>query len=375
MAAALRVLHLCAGNLYGGVERIVLECGVSRHRAPGMEPAFAVCFDGRLARELEAAGVAPRRLGAVRVRAPWTVLRARRALAAAITAVRPDTLLCHSSWIFALAAPVAASRGVAAALWLHDRVSGRTWVERWARASRPSALVCNSAFTAESAGTMFPELPPSVLYAPVGAPAPTTAAARDRLRAGIGTPDGTPVVIVASRFERWKGHRELLGALARIPQPWRLWVAGGAQKPSDAAELRDLRAQAQAQGIAGHVHFLGERQDVPALMAAADLFCQPNAGPEPFGLAFVEALYAGLPVVTTDMGGAREIVTPSCGVLVPPGDRASLCQALATLLGDTAARRGLGAAGPARAASLCDPERQLRRLNALLAGAPVEATA
>lgn len=372
MPDRLRVLHLCAGNLYGGVERIVLQCAVSRGSSPAMDPAFAVCFEGRLARELESAGVAPLRLGAVRARAPWTVLRARRALGRGLESHDPDVLLCHSSWIFALAGPVAAAHRVPQALWLHDRVTGRTWVERWARATTPSILICNSMFTAESARTMYPDVPAGVLYAPVAAPAPAAPAARARLRRELETPDDVPVVIVAARFERWKGHRELVAALAGIPQPWRLWIAGGAQKPSDVKEARELRALADAVGIASRVRFLGERNDVAALMAAADLHCQPNSGPEPFGLAFVEALYAGLPVVTTDIGGAREIVTPDCGVLVPPSDASALREALATLLAGRSMRQRLGAAGPAHAAALCDPGRQLRQLSSILAATRAE---
>jgi glycosyltransferase involved in cell wall biosynthesis len=103
-------------------------------------------------------------------------------------------------------------------------------------------------------------------------------------------------------------------------------------------------------------------------MQAADVHCQPNSGPEPFGLAFVEALYASLPVITTDMGGAAEIVTRDCGVLVPPGDPAALRAALQTLVGNAGLRRALGVAGPARAAALCDPTKQLAQLFAVVEG-------
>ena len=69
------------------------------------------------------------------------------------------------------------------------------------------------------------------------------------------------------------------------------------------------------------MRWLGQRRDVPELLAAADIYCQPNVGAEPFGIVFVEALYTGLPVVTTALGGALEIIDASCGVLVPPGAR------------------------------------------------------
>ena len=57
---------------------------------------------------------------------------------------------------------------------------------------------------------------------------------------------------------------------------------------------------------------------------AADLYCQPNAAAEPFGLTFIEAMYAGLPIVGTRLGGPAETVDASCGVLVEPGDIAGL---------------------------------------------------
>ncbi len=82
---------------------------------------------------------------------------------------------------------------------------------------------------------------------------------------------------------------------------------------------------------------------------------------------FVEALHAGLPVVTSDAGGPREIVTPACGLLVPPGDITSLRSALQGLIASRERRLQLGSAGPARARELCDPQRQLARLEAALA--------
>ena len=96
------------------------------------------------------------------------------------------------------------------------------------------------------------------------------------------------------------------------------------------------------------------------------MYCQPNASAEPFGLTFVEAMYAGLPVVGTCLGGPSETVDASCGVLVEPGDVAALARALDGLIADPTARARLGAAGPGRAAELCDPARVLDQLHALL---------
>lgn len=371
-AMPLRVLHLCAGNLYGGVERIVAECAASRGLCPSMAPAFAVCFDGRLVREIEAAGTRCTRLGDVRVSRPWTIAAARRALARLLETDRPHVVICHSSWIFALAAPAvrAAASSAILALWLHDRVSGRTWVERWARLTVPDLVVSTSRYTAETVPAMYPVVPRAVLYAPVAPGSPITPAERLRTRRELGADDDEPVILIASRFEAWKGHRELITAAARIREPWRLWIAGAAQRAGEEAYVRSLRTLAASLGIGDRVTFLGERTDVPVLMRAADIQCQPNSGPEPFGLAFVEALYAGIPVVTAASGGALEIVTDACGRLVPPGDAAALEDALRGLVIDGAARRRLGAAGPARAAALCDPAQQLEALAALAGRTP-----
>jgi glycosyltransferase involved in cell wall biosynthesis len=231
----------------------------------------------------------------------------------------------------------------------------------------PDLIITNSRFTDESVPALYPGVPRAVVYAPVP-PADTAGLDRARLRESLGAGGETPVVLIASRFERWKGHRELIEAAARIEEPWRIWIAGRPQRELEDAYEGQLRDFAAATGVADRVRFLGERRDVPALMRAADVHCQPNTAAEPFGLVFVEALYAGLPVVTTAMGGPLEIVTDDCGVLVPPGDSGALTLALRGLLVDPAARARLGSAGPARARELCDPARQLAALSATITG-------
>ena len=74
---------------------------------------------------------------------PHTVLRTRRELRRVLAASKPDAIICHSSWIAGLAAPVAREAGLPVATWIHDRLSGRTWAERWASLARiwPSLLL------------------------------------------------------------------------------------------------------------------------------------------------------------------------------------------------------------------------------------------
>lgn len=366
----MRVLHLYSGNLYGGVESLLVT--LARHRAacPEMETHFGVCFERRLAEELRGAGSPVHPLGAVRLRSPVSVLRARRALRALLRRTRFDAVVCHSAWPQAVFGPAVRGAGVPLALWLHDRVDPRHWLQRLAGRTRPELVVCNSRYTAASLPAAYPGVPGEVVYCPV-APAPDLdrRAARREVRAELDTPADAVVIVQASRMEAWKGHALHLQALGRLRDlpGWVCWMVGGAQRAAEEEYLAGLRAEAERLGIADRVRWAGQRRDVPRVLAAADVHCQPNIGPEPFGIAFVEALLAGLPSVSTAMGGALEILDEACDALVPPGDAGALAEALRALIANPGLRAARGAAGPARARELCGPDLQLPRLHRLLA--------
>ncbi|HEX5269643.1 MAG TPA: glycosyltransferase family 4 protein [Gemmataceae bacterium] len=365
----MRVLHLSAGNLYGGIETFLVTLATQRHHGPGMEPHFGLCFEGQLSGELRDAGAPVRLLGAVRVRRPWTVWRARRRLHQLLASGAFDVAVCHGCWPHAVAGPVLRRRGLPLVFYAHGMQTGRHWLEWWARRTRPDLVIANSRVTASSLAELFPATPAVVLHYPVAAPSiADRARARREVRQALRTPEGAVVIVQASRLEPWKGHGLLLEALGRLADlpGWVCWVAGGPQRPEEAAYLADLRRTADRLRLTERVQFLGQRSDVPDLLAAADVHCQPNSGPEPFGIAFVEGLHAGLPVVTTAMGGALEIVTERCGALVPPHDAAALADELRRLIEDPARRRHLGDGGRSRATELCDPRRQLERLAGLL---------
>jgi glycosyltransferase involved in cell wall biosynthesis len=184
----------------------------------------------------------------------------------------------------------------------------------------------------------------------------------------LNTPENAVVVIQASRLERLKGHSLLLSALGQLENrsDWVCWIAGGVQRLQEAEYLQELEKQAEKLGIAERVHFLGQRSDIPQLLVAADIHCQPNMGPEPFGVAFIEALYAGLPLVTTAMGGGKEIVDDSCGYLVPPDDVKALSEVLRSLIVNPELRATLGSGGKIRADYLCNPHKQINQLYDIL---------
>jgi glycosyltransferase involved in cell wall biosynthesis len=369
MAFPIRLLHLWAGNLYGGVESLLVTLAEQRSTCASLEPEFGLCFEGRLGTELRASGVPVCMLGKVRVRKPWTVWRARRRLSQRLRQARPDVVVCHSCWPHALFASVVRRHKLPLVFWAHDIYTGRHWSERWARRTSPDFVLATSRVGQLAAEALFPVARSEILHLPVPpAPVVDREAVRQRVRAALGATQDAVVLIQACRLERWKGHALLLDALGRLANlpGWVCWIAGGVQQPREGLYLDELKQKVRQLGLDRRVQFLGQRTDVSELLIAADVHCQPNTEPEPFGLAFVEALRAGLPVVTTALGGALEILDNSCGVLVPPGDAVALAKVLAQLIQSAEKRTKLGLGGPARGAQLCDPGHQLRQLHQVL---------
>lgn len=352
----MKVLHVHSGNLYGGVETFLLTLARARQRAAGMEMSVALCFEGRLAQELRDAGVTPFPLGDVRLRRPDKVRRVRHTLRALLAAHAFDVVVCHQAWPYAIFGPVIKSAGTPLVFWVHMAQTGRHWLERLAGRTEPDCYICNSRFTASV-------LPPTRSRVEVVAyPVTTHEPASERL------PSRACVIAQVSRMEPWKGQAVLIDALARLRDDpgWTCWMVGGPQRPAETTYFDALRAQALRLGIADRIVFMGQRSDVGALLAGADVFCQPNLEPEPFGISLVEALSAGLPVVTSAMGGALEIVDDSCGALVKAGDAASLADELRRLIGDPDRRAALARRGRDRARELCDPDTQMNRIAAVL---------
>jgi glycosyltransferase involved in cell wall biosynthesis len=363
---------LHSGNLYGGVETFLLTLARSRRLAPSMEMSAALSFDDRIAADLQREGVPTAILGSVRLRRPDSIWRARRKLAQLLNETTFDVAVCHQAWPQAIFGSTVKAAGVPLVLWVHMASVGH-WMDRLAGRIEPDLIICNSRFTA----SMLPDTGTRVetVYCPVVAPAPR-AAARASVRNELNTPENNVVIVQVSRMEAWKGqqvHLEALGRLRTLSN-WTCWFVGGAQNDAQAKYVRSLEEAAQRLGISDRVQFTGHRSDVTDVLAAADIFCQPNIEPEPFGLSFVEALASERPVVTSSFGGALEIVDDTCGALVVPGDDSALATVLSGLITDRDARQRLGREGPRRARALCDPQTQMSAIAAVLERAGCDRT-
>jgi len=365
---------VASGRLYGGIERMLTTLSESTGVAGSLSFEFAVATEGRLSEELRARGATVHGLGDVRLSRPRSVLRARHRLREILRERPYAAVVCHAPWSHAIFGSVVRACGVPSVLWQHDRATGTPLVERASRAVGADLVICNSQWTAETAAALQPHAPHRVVYCAVAAQRPTTTD-RPEVRAMLGASSSDVVVLSASRLEPWKGHLDLIRALARLTGSWTLWIAGGAQRPHERDYVAAIEAEVRRLQLERRVRLLGERRDVRRLLAGADLLAQANVGAEPFGVVFAEALLARVPVVTTNMGGAPEIVDDSCGRLVAPRDLDALAAALGELISNAALRASLGAAGVAHASARCDPSVVLPRLEAALLSVSVPTAA
>lgn len=188
--------------------------------------------------------------------------------------------------------------------------------------------------------------------------------ARGPVRAELGVAEDAVVAVMTGRLVAEKGYPELFAAAARVPG-LHLWCIGSRLASDHADPIGADIAAAQA-AMGDRLRLLGYRADVDRLLAAADLFVLPSHR-EGMPRSILEAMATGLPVVATNIRGAREEVVPGAtGLLVPVRDVAALQGALARLAADAAARLAMGAAGLARARTEFDErlvlDRQVRIL-------------
>lgn len=164
-------------------------------------------------------------------------------------------------------------------------------------------------------------------------------AQRDEVRAGLGIPRDAVVAITVANYRKEKDYPNLLNAVRlAVRESSRLHVLVVGQGPLE-DEVRRLHGELQ---LDGRVHLLGFRADVPALLAAADIFVLGSVN-EGLPVAIMEAMAAGLPIAATDVGGVSESVQPDvCGLIVPPKSPEALAEALLRLVRDAELRSRLG---------------------------------
>jgi rhamnosyl/mannosyltransferase len=187
------------------------------------------------------------------------------------------------------------------------------------------------------------------------------AARASALRSQLTHHQAGPILLSVGRLRYYKGVDTLLRALPGLPNACFVIVGSGPMET-------EWRALAASLGVADRVIFAGDVPDaeLPLYYHAADLYVLPaNARAEAFGVALVEAMSAGLPCVTTEVGSGTSWVVQDgvTGLVVPPREPAALVNAIASLLGDKQRCRQMGQAAAARARAEFDERVMIDRVH------------
>jgi glycosyltransferase involved in cell wall biosynthesis len=316
----MRVLQAIAGAEAGGAEEFFVRLALALHRI-GLEQRVIIRRHSRRAAQLAAGGLMPLEL-------PFGGIfdfRTRGAFKREIAAFRPDVVLTWMS---------RATRKCPKGPFVHvGRLGGYYNLKYYKSCGH---LIGNTAdIVAYCTAHGWPSdrvhhLPNFVDAAP----------ARPILRATFDTPDGIPLLLAAGRFHRNKAFDVAIRALAKLPDAF-LWLAGEGELEGA------LKSLADEQGVARRIRFLGWRNDMPALLAAADVLVCPSRS-EPLGNVVIEGWAHGTPVVAAAAAGPKTLINEGVsGLLTPIDDADALADALRHVLTDKSLAARLTAGGRA----------------------------
>ncbi|PYT09021.1 MAG: hypothetical protein DMF49_03685 [Acidobacteria bacterium] len=349
---ALRVLQLNFHYGWGGQPQYILTLA-REMLLRGHQPAIAAPATSVLAQRARQAGIEV--FGRMAFRSPTrpvSFIRDVRELRAVLRSFRPDILHSHGSqdtWVV-----VAANRWLGGPRLPHVRTRHNTKrvadsaANRYLYGRAVDMLIVVSASVLDryrpfiDRGLLDPSGVP-VIHAPVDLEKLGRGTDPARVRKELGLSDADRLVGCVGRLVRDKGQAHLLAAAAllreRHPRAFYVLVGVG-------TEERNLRRLVDQLGLADRVFFLGFREDIADITAALDVSVLPSVGCDASSTVIKEAMALERPVVATDIGGAREILSPDrAGLVVPPADAHAMAEALDRILSDPDASRRLGAQG------------------------------
>lgn len=354
----MHVLH-CIGEMgTGGAESLVAELV---HRGPEVGWRSSLASAGGVREEeLVARGLVRAHRVPLSRRRPSGLLRAVVGTRRALVAADPDVVVAHNVGVTAAVAlaQLTRRRRVPVLTVFHGVAAGHYRAGALVLRRGSDAVVVVSRAVGERLAAAGLRRPPVVVPNAVTAPELPD---RDVVRQELGLPADAPTALCAARLVDQKRHDVLLRAWALVPAPCVLLVAGDG--PNRAA-LEALHAEL---GLGDRVRLLGDRRDVPRLLAAADVATLASDW-EGLPVFVLEAMAVGRPVVATAVDGLVELLRGGGGALVPPRSPGDLAAALVRLLTDGAARRSASDAAVRTVAQTHDPLVMVRRYDELVRG-------
>jgi glycosyltransferase involved in cell wall biosynthesis len=275
----------------------------------------------------------------------------------ALARLKPDLIHAHLQFSGILGPLIGGALGVPVVATLHTLEhsdpswtgKARFWLMHRLLAGRAARVVCltpTAAALARSTALKRATLEVMANGIDLTPYVPRSAETRARLRAEFGIPRAAPLIVVVAVLRPLKGVDRLIAAMESIrtdhPAARLLVVGDGEARPA-------LVEQVRTAGLEDAVVFAGRRDDIPEVLAAADVFVLPTLF-DALPTVIMEAMAARLPVVASATGGIPDMVVDGVeGLLVPPGDVGALARAVSRLLADRELARALGTAARGRA--------------------------
>lgn len=333
LTGSVRILHVLAPAREGGLERVVamLSEGQGRdraHVAAVLTPDDANDHPFILA--LETAQIPVTRV----VVGARGYLREYRALGALVDRLKPDVVHTHGYRSDVIGGMVARAQHVPTVSTVHGFTGGgrrnrlNETVQVFALRRADAVLAVSRPLVDRLAGAGVPR--EKIRWIPNGFAPPKDTLTRVASRRALGITDDAIVVGWVGRLSPEKGADVMLAALAQCDPSWRLSIVG------EGVERDRLREQAVELGIGDRVVWHGAVPNAGTLMPAFDAFVL-SSRTEGTPIALLEAMYAGVAIVATQVGGVPDVVTPEHALLVPAEQPAAIAAALAELRRDPAA--------------------------------------
>jgi len=312
-----------------------------------IQPVVVFFEHGPLVDEVSALGMDATVIPAGRLRQPWAVIRTVGSLARLLEREQPDLLLnwMAKTHLYGAFAAIATRRSDRVVWWQHT-VSRRHWLDRSATLLPARAIGCSSRHAAAAQAARWPHRRVFVVHPGIEAPSRSGDEARLARRAALGISPELHVVGLVGRIEPGKRHEqflEVVGALVDRGVPVHGILVGGALPGKPSQAMLALEADVRRRGLDAHVTLTGQVADARVLIELMDVLVS-LAPAEAFGIAVLEAMALGVPVIASATGGPREIIEHGeSGLLVAGSRLEDVVDAVHGLLEDVLLRERLGA--------------------------------
>ncbi|GAC1655238.1 MAG: glycosyltransferase family 4 protein [Gemmatimonadaceae bacterium] len=336
------------GERLGGAEQLLMMI-MREIDSTRLEPTVCFLSPGTFGPELVQLGIAARAIDAGRLRDMRRFGRTVRWLAHVMRAESPDLILSWTQKAHLYNSPAAFLAGMTDRLvwWQHD-IPRREWLNVVSTMLPTQAVGTCSEAAAAAQQRLCPRRRTFTIRAGVAPARPTSGPERAALRNELAIPPRRFVVGILARLQPWKGQHHLLRATAELRargHDVHCLVVGGDAGSLAPAYGPSLRRLANELGLSEMVTFTGQVRDGPRYLELMDVAVNAS-GAEPFGIAVLEAMGLGVPVVAVDAGGpARILAGGRGGVPVPRADPIAIADAVERLIKDPDLRLRLAAAG------------------------------